>query len=1040
MKLLSKKAKRAIFLSVGIIAITFNTGFAQDQHKIDSLRQVIADIEKQCTEPCAADTIRMNAYNAWYEEISMQMPDSAQELEFIVEKIALRLLETKLSEQLDKTAKKYLADAIKNIAYFYDTQGNMPKALEYYNKSLNIYNELEYKKGIALSFNKIGLIYDHQGDKTKALEYHNKSLNIYNELEHKIGIAASFNNIGSTYEDQGDMPKALEYYNKSLKIRKEIGAKKGIAQSFNNIGSVYSIQGNIPKALEYFNKSLNIRKEIGDKEGIAMAFNHIGVIYRNQGDMPKTLEYFNKSLNIKKEIGDKEGIAISFNNIGIIYKDQGDMPKALEYYNKSLYIFNELEYKKGIAISFNNIGIIYKDQGDMPKALEYFNKSLNIGKEIGDKKGIATSFNNIGYIYSIQGNIPKALEYYNKSLNIKKEIGDKKGIAVSLYNLGKISLANNNIAELEKYAQKTYKVSKELGSPEKIKNAASLMTALSIKQNNYTMADSFAIEVIDIDNKGILLNFATLAEKGQEKYFKTVAEDYMNFNSYSLIRKQNNPAIVDYVYNNTVRNKGLLLKSSTAMRNVVLNSKDTVLIDNYYKWIHLKKKIAKLNSKGKDATEIEEQANEYEKELVKSSQMFSDFKQLQNMSWRVVQKALKANEVAVEFVHFKLKDMKEFEWTDTIMYCALVVAKNSNHPEMIPLFREKQLEEIIGKSGSNNYNYINSVYGKNTEVNTELYNLIWKPMAESLKGAGKVFISPTGLLHKISFSAIAKEQNIYLCDVYDIEVKSSTGKITENRSASFGGDFKQATATLFGGITYDTDSTESNIWTYLEGTKTETEKIEKILEKKLGKLNYFSNTTATEEEFKKMASNSTILHIATHGFFYPDPAEIQKEIAENVEYGEVSFRGGSRGFGVNSFVKNRNPLMRSGLVFYGANDVWSKQNEGSNDDGVLTAQEVANIDMRKTDLVVMSACETGLGDIKGSEGVYGLQRAFKMAGVDFIIMSLWQVPDKETEEFMTLFYKKLLKQKDIKQAFVTTQTKMRKKYDPYFWAAFVLIE
>ncbi|RLD40080.1 MAG: hypothetical protein DRI89_12760 [Bacteroidetes bacterium] len=554
------------------------------------------------------------------------------------------------------------------------------------------------------------------------------------------------------------------------------------------------------------------------------------------------------------------------------------------------------------------------------------------------------------------------------------------------------------------------------------------------------MADSFAIEVIDIDNKGILSNFATLSEKGQEKYFKTVAEDYMNFNSYSLIRKQNNPAIVDYVYNNTVRNKGLLLKSSTAMRNVVLNSKDTVLIDNYYKWIHLKKKIAKLNSKGKDATEIEEQANEYEKELVKSSQMFSDFKQLQNMSWRVVQKALKANEVAVEFVHFKLKDMKEFEWTDTIMYCALVVAKNSNHPEMIPLFREKQLEEIIGKFGSNNYNYINSVYGKNTEVNTELYNLIWKPMAESLKGAGKVFISPTGLLHKISFSAIAKEQNIYLCDVYDIEVKSSTGKITENRSASFGGDFKQATATLFGGITYDTDSTESNIWTYLEGTKTETEKIEKILEKKLGKLNYFSNTTATEEEFKKMASNSTILHIATHGFFYPDPAEIQKEIAENVEYGEVSFRGGSRGFGVNSFVKNRNPLMRSGLVFYGANDVWSKQNEGSNDDGVLTAQEVANIDMRKTDLVVMSACETGLGDIKGSEGVYGLQRAFKMAGVDFIIMSLWQVPDKETEEFMTLFYKKLLKQKDIKQAFVTTQTKMRKKYDPYFWAAFVLIE
>jgi CHAT domain-containing protein len=190
-----------------------------------------------------------------------------------------------------------------------------------------------------------------------------------------------------------------------------------------------------------------------------------------------------------------------------------------------------------------------------------------------------------------------------------------------------------------------------------------------------------------------------------------------------------------------------------------------------------------------------------------------------------------------------------------------------------------------------------------------------------------------------------------------------------------------------------------------------------------------------------LASNSNILHIATHGFFYPDPKDVvlESDTVEVVE--DITFRGGSRVFGVNSFVENNNPLMRSGLVFAGANDVWSKQNKtDSIDDGVLTAQEVANIDMRKTDLVVMSACETGLGDIKGSEGVYGLQRAFKMAGVDFMIMSLWQVPDKETEEFMTKFYKKLIKQNNIKQAFAETQKEMRKKYDPYFWAAFVLIE
>ena len=107
---------------------------------------------------------------------------------------------------------------------------------------------------------------------------------------------------------------------------------------------------------------------------------------------------------------------------------------------------------------------------------------------------------------------------------------------------------------------------------------------------------------------------------------------------------------------------------------------------------------------------------------------------------------------------------------------------------------------------------------------------------------------------------------------------------------------------------------------------------------------------------------------------------------------------------------------------------------------MLTAQEVTQIDMRKNDLVVLSACETGLGDIKGSEGVYGLQRALKMAGVKYIIMSLWQIPDKETVEFMSAFYNNLLKDKEIKKAFYDAQKAMRAKYDPYFWGAFVLME
>jgi len=182
--------------------------------------------------------------------------------------------------------------------------------------------------------------------------------------------------------------------------------------------------------------------------------------------------------------------------------------------------------------------------------------------------------------------------------------------------------------------------------------------------------------------------------------------------------------------------------------------------------------------------------------------------------------------------------------------------------------------------------------------------------------------------------------------------------------------------------------------------------------------------------------------MSTHGFFYPDPEKLTTNFEiDTVESNEdLVFRGSNSSFGVKNFVFNKNPLMRSGLVLSGANRVWNNPDMKGEEDGVLTAYEVAQIDLRQTGLVVLSACETGLGDINGSEGVYGLQRSFKMAGVKYIIMSLWQVPDNETQEFMTLFYKNLLLLKEPKQAFAKTQLAMRKKYDPYYWAAFVLIE
>lgn len=230
------------------------------------------------------------------------------------------------------------------------------------------------------------------------------------------------------------------------------------------------------------------------------------------------------------------------------------------------------------------------------------------------------------------------------------------------------------------------------------------------------------------------------------------------------------------------------------------------------------------------------------------------------------------------------------------------------------------------------------------------------------------------------------------------------------------------------------EGTRGTKWDYLEWTKKEVNKIKLILDEKKIPAKLYTGENASEEAFKNeciMKSPSLIL-ISTHGFFFPEPEKDYEKMG-------ISFQSG-----MDKFTHFENPLLRSGLIFAGANRVWlgGKEIKGV-EDGILTAQEVSNLDLTNTELVVLSACETGLGDIKSGEGVYGLQRAFKSAGAKAIIMTLWSVPDKETVELMERFYSNLIeKNMSNYEALSEAQKYMRNKYpdEPYKWAAFVLME
>lgn len=296
------------------------------------------------------------------------------------------------------------------------------------NKNLetNPTNKNIYKKYLANAIHRKGLAYDDQGDIPKSLEYYFKSLKIREEIGDKRDMSKSLNNIGIIYKNQGDIPKALEYYNKCLKINEGLGDKKVIAISLTNIGIIYYNQGDIPKALEYYNKGLKYFEELDFKSGISYSLHNLGIIYANQGDLPKALEYNNKCLKINEELGDKSSISKALGNIGNIYLKQNDIPKALEYYNKSLKIKEELGDKSGISNSLINIGYIYLNKSETLKAFDCAKRAYSYAKETGNAERISESAKLLEEIYAKQGNYKLSRQFYGEYILMRDSLNNEE--------------------------------------------------------------------------------------------------------------------------------------------------------------------------------------------------------------------------------------------------------------------------------------------------------------------------------------------------------------------------------------------------------------------------------------------------------------------------------------------------------------------------------------------------------------------------------------------------------------------------------------
>ena len=558
---------------------------------------------------------------------------------------------------------------------------------------------------------------------------------------------------------------------------------------------------------------------------------------------------------------------------------------------------------------------------------------------------------------------------------------------------------------------------------------------------NLKKAKEFYQEVIDNYFYQIKTTFPIFSEQQKaDFYYNKLYPAFEIYNTLAIASGEQE--MINKMYDHQLAIKGLVMYATDRVRENIINSNDSTLIKTYVQWINDKERLSQyynmsldeLDEQNIDLDSVENSLNETEKYLSKKSDVFGQIFDQNIPTWKNVQAQLKKDQAAIELVRFRNYDpggTGKFE--DKITYAALILTQEmADGPELVLINNGKELE--------NRYlsNYRNAIRFQIEEDFS--YDQFWRPIKKGLPaGIKKVYFAPDGVYNQVSLNTFQNpETKKYLLEEVEINSLTNTKELLEQPTSSG----KDGDAYLFGFPDYNLgfynkpksmSVPEKNLdrglrgtlrsfirgnelLVMLPGTKKEVEEIDSILTQTKQKSRVFLGEEALEHNVKSVASPK-VLHIATHGFFLEDNQLPEDE-------------------GSTAYV--RNPLLRSGLIMAGVNKFLSDE-DFSGEDGILTAYEAMNLDLRNTDVVVLSACETGLGTVKNGEGVYGLQRAFKVAGAETIIMSLWEVDDAATQELMTEFYNQWLKGKEKNQAFRDAQLTLMKKYDyPFYWGAFVM--
>jgi len=987
-----------------------------------------------------------------------------------------------------------------NLAIIYVDEDKYADAEPLYKKSIATEEKLGKFASAATSLSALGALYGsmHRFADAEQACSQAVALDLKAPASDHADVGMALNNLGAILTTEGKFPQAEQAYSKGMAFEQQASTPNpaAIAGIEQNAGALLRNEGKYPQAENLLLQALASRTKVlgPNHPEVASILIDLGALFEFETRYSDADRAYQQAIAIDlKSLGPQSlETANAVQRLAELHGSYGDYGAADKLYHDAIPVYWKVlgQNNDRMAQVLLSYAQILRREQKYDEVVKVATAAAAIYQKLdGDSSGgYASCLDFMAAVAEDGRNHDLSEKLHKQALVVHEKIGgpDSESVANSLEGLARVYKDEQKFADAEPLYLRQLKIEKahatvphsaEVEAAEA--DLASLYYAWAKPQQ---AAQYFQMYLGDFMDE-LRSNAATMSERNRLLYFAEYRSAFPMFYSFVSLFYKQMPELAGQMYNVVLQEKGMIAESSAAMRAAVVASGDPQAVQMLDKLASDKAQVAALAESTvgdpanyqKQMNDLAGEANTLEAELSRRSAVLSRQKAQNAATWQDVQKALKPGEAAVEFVRFQFHT--GIEPLANIGYVALVVTPDSKQPELVILGEGKDLEagpmlayrdEVGQTRGFEEEAAPAAAAEQGTVANTNAaYAGFWKPLEPALGSARRVYVAPDGVLDTIPMGLMADSDGKLLMEKIQLRIVNSTkdlllpARVAQSRNALLVGNpkfdlsvtqQKAAIAELRGGAAgsgapqnaasaaqisnagaAQTASRGGDLkggdLNPLPGTQVEVDTVDKLLKTASWQATEYTGELALKDAVTQ-ARAPRVVHIATHGFFLSDE-QLQANAAAEGKTANV----------------NEDPMLRAGLFFAGADRVREgAAPEPGVDDGVLTAYEASQLNLQGTELVVLSACETGLGKDLNIDGIFGLRRGLQEAGADALLMSMWSVPDKETQELMALFYKNWLggmeKPEALRQAQLAEREIVKKRYGkdlPFYWGAFVLI-